>query len=577
MKLMSNFNIGKKIFFVIGIILVLNLLIFVFSFFGINESHKSFRNIIDNNLGTVNELQKSKVNILLLRRYEKDIFLNVGNSSKTEEYKAKWDKTNHKLTKNLAFIDTKLELMKLKNELNTDTKIKSNLKIYEEGLNSIYSDINDGVIDNPKAANKALSQYKKSIRQIEDLLENNIKSIDKRYILMDKQNSNLINTLEFIMIILMTSSIAVSVVLSLILIKLITSPIENVVNNLNEVAKGNLSVKELEIEAKDETGILALALNLTVQNLKKLIGSVTTSIEDISASSQEMAASSDQTALGSQQTATTTAQLAQGAQEISRSVEQGAVTITKMNKVIQEISEEAKTVAKLGNDTEINANQGSKHVQNAIGKIDNIKTVSADISITVAKLGTLSSEIETIVDLIKGIAGQTNLLALNAAIEAARAGEQGKGFAVVAEEVKKLATQSAEATDKITDMIKEIQTQTGIAVSKMDKATNEVQEGVTVVNEAGKALDQIISQVKTANSKIQEITKEIDGVAHNSEDVVRMIENISAITEETAASAEEISSITQEQTASMQEISAGSQSLAQIVQNLNEKVSVFKV
>ena len=269
--------------------------------------------------------------------------------------------------------------------------------------------------------------------------------------------------------------------------------------------------------------------------------------------------------------------LAQGAQEISRSVEQGAVTITKMNKVIQEISEEAKTVAKLGNDTEINANQGSKHVQNAIGKIDNIKTVSADISITVAKLGTLSSQIETIVDLIKGIAGQTNLLALNAAIEAARAGEQGKGFAVVAEEVKKLATQSAEATDKITDMIKEIQTQTGIAVSKMDKATNEVQEGVTVVNEAGKALDQIISQVKTANSKIQEITKEIDGVAHNSEDVVRMIENISAITEETAASAEEISSITQEQTASMQEISAGSQSLAQIAEKLNEKVSVFNI
>jgi methyl-accepting chemotaxis protein len=358
---------------------------------------------------------------------------------------------------------------------------------------------------------------------------------------------------------------------------MISDPINQVVASLNEVAKGNLAVAELENDSKDETGVLSKSLNATVKNLRTLIGSVTRSIEEISASSEEMSASADQTAQGSQQTANSTQQLAQGAQDISNNVEQGATAIGQMNKVIQGILAEAQIVAKLGNDTETNANEGSKHVQNAVGKIGNIKIVAGDISLTVSNLGKLSSEIETIVDLIKGIAGQTNLLALNAAIEAARAGEHGKGFAVVAEEVKKLAGQSADATDKITKMIKEIQSETGVAVKKMDKATNEVEEGVTVVNEAGKALDNIIDQVKTANIKIQGITKEIDGVANSSQDVVSMVENISAVTEQTAASAEEISSITEEQTASLEEISASSQTLAKIAEELNKQVSVFKV
>ncbi|MEI7475634.1 MAG: methyl-accepting chemotaxis protein [bacterium] len=505
-------------------------------------------------------------------------------------WKIKCDILDAAIDKNEREMRTK-EIEEVLTKLNTLIKNYSKTKLdpYEinhlESLNNHLDQLNAEIpqIVSELRANNINKTYELFFKnkKLMDNLKDEVKALavynNKVAAKIDAQNDK--DTAEATLIIIVTilSSLITSISIGLAISKMISNPINNVVNNLNEVAQGNLSIKDLTIASKDETGLLSLALNETVKSLKSLITSLTTSISDISASSEEMAASADQTALGSQQTATTTAQLAQGAQEISRSVEQGAVTITKMNKVIQEISEEAKTVAKLGNDTEINANQGSKHVQNAIGKIDNIKTVSADISITVAKLGTLSSEIETIVDLIKGIAGQTNLLALNAAIEAARAGEQGKGFAVVAEEVKKLATQSAEATDKITDMIKEIQTQTGIAVSKMDKATNEVQEGVTVVNEAGKALDQIISQVKTANSKIQEITKEIDGVAHNSEDVVRMIENISAITEETAASAEEISSITQEQTASMQEISAGSQSLAQIAEKLNEKVSVFNI
>lgn len=359
--------------------------------------------------------------------------------------------------------------------------------------------------------------------------------------------------------------------------KSIIKPIEEITQISLQLAENNLNVFIVDDTNKTEIGDLNRSFKKFVTHLKALIQEIYKSVDDVASSSEELLNASEQTAEGSQQTSNSTAQLAQGAQQISTNVENGATAIGKMNNVIQSISEEAKVVSKLGNDTEVNANEGSKHVQNAVGKIGNIKTVASDISVTISRLGKLSSEVETIVDLIKGIAGQTNLLALNAAIEAARAGEQGKGFAVVAEEVKKLATQSAGAADKITIMIKEIQTETEIAVSKMDKVTVEVQEGVNVVNDAGLALDSIIEQVKTANSKIQGISKEIEGVAENSENVVRMVENISAVTQQTAASAEEISSITQEQTASMEEITANSQVLAQIAEHINKQISIFKI
>ena len=372
-------------------------------------------------------------------------------------------------------------------------------------------------------------------------------------------------------------SLVISSTLSLITARRITGTLALLGEKMNAVADGNLTVQKIGRPDFSCIGDLCVVFDNMFENLKNLVSQVAKSAEDIAASSEEMSASSEQTAQGAQQTASSTGQLAQGAQDISKNIEDGAANINKMNKAIQDISQEASIVAKLGNDTETNANAGNQYVKKAVGKIDSIKNVSEDISLTIAELGKLSSEIGQIVDLIKNIAAQTNLLALNAAIEAARAGEHGKGFAVVADEVKKLAGQSAEATEKITGMIKEIQNKTGLAVNKMGIATQEVAEGVNVINDAGNSLENIIAHVKQANIKIQGITKEIEMVADNSEDVVRVVENISAVTEQTAASAEEISSITEEQTASLEEISASSQSLAKIAEILNSQVSVFKI
>ncbi len=444
-------------------------------------------------------------------------------------------------------------------------------KMYEANtqlINILNSVINDKKVSIDTVLNITENSYANTIELYEIYAENLYSLIEKR---VKKYSDQIPISISFtLLIFLLIGYIFIGFYFSVV------DSISLLVKEAEKISNGDLTVN-ISLDTKDEIADLSDSLNKVVKNLGHLVNNVVKSVEKISTATDEMYASADQTSQGSQQTAMSTSQLAQGAQEISTNVDQGANTIDNMNKVIQEISRKAIDIAKLENETEINANEGSSYVQKAVGKINNIKAVAGDISTTVSRLGTLSSEIEIIVDLIKSIAGQTNLLALNAAIEAARAGEHGKGFAVVAEEVKKLATQSAEATDKITSMIKEVQSETGLAVNKMDKATNEVEEGVTVVNDVGTSLKNIIKQVTTANHEIQGITREIEGLAQNSESVVRMVENISAITEETAASAEEISSITEEQSANSQQISANSQILTKISEEVNKQLSLFKI
>ena len=130
----------------------------------------------------------------------------------------------------------------------------------------------------------------------------------------------------------------------------------------------------------------------------------------------------------------------------------------------------------------------------------------------------------------------TNLLALNAAIEAARAGEQGRGFAVVADEVRKLAERTGQATGRITEMIRNIQTDTTAVVSSMQAVTPQVAKGVEIAGNAGQSLKAIRSEAGTTLDNLRDVANSTSEQKSATEDIARSVEQIAGMVDSMADS-----------------------------------------
>ncbi|MBP2660062.1 MAG: hypothetical protein H6Q69_3094 [Firmicutes bacterium] len=359
--------------------------------------------------------------------------------------------------------------------------------------------------------------------------------------------------------------------------KIISKPLTAVVANVQEISNGNLAINSINFESKDEVGQLIKAVNKMTEHLRTFIKDVAHSAEQLAASSEQLTASAEQSAQAATQVASTITEVAGGAEKQSKSINDTSITIEHMSVNVQQTASNSNVVASSTNKAAQAASEGLKAITNANEQMINIENAVNNSATVVAKLGERSNEIGQIVNTISGIAGQTNLLALNAAIEAARAGEQGKGFAVVAEEVRKLAEQSQAAAKQIAGLIREIQTDTDIAVMAMNDGTEEVKKGTEVVSLAGQSFKNITILVTEVSEQIKDVSSHMQQMAGNSQQIVTAVQEIDNISKEALRHTQTVSAATEEQSASMEEIAASSQSLAKMAEELQVAIQWFKI
>lgn len=201
---------------------------------------------------------------------------------------------------------------------------------------------------------------------------------------------------------------------------------------------------------------------------------------------------------------------------VSSSHQQASATET-MSAAIHESAASVKVVANHakaaadGTEHSTNLAREGEHAVHAVAEeVRGLSAFVAESAHSIEDLGRHSEQIQSIVQVIRGIADQTNLLALNAAIEAARAGEQGRGFAVVADEVRQLANRTAQSTREIAQMVEAMQQGTGKVVGNMKLLATQANSGVQHVN----IVIEKIEQIRDASQKALQTTQEIAEALH---------------------------------------------------------------
>ena len=304
------------------------------------------------------------------------------------------------------------------------------------------------------------------------------------------------------------------------LIRAITLPLDTAVRVARAVAEGDLT-QRIEVNSSNEFGQLLQALKDMNESLVSVVGQVRNGTDTVAHASSQIAAGNLDLSSRTEQQASSLEETASSMEELTSTVKQNAENARQANQLV-------------GSTADV-AVKGGQVVGQVIDTMSSIKESSRKIA--------------DIIGVIDGIAFQTNILALNAAVEAARAGEQGRGFAVVASEVRNLAQRSASAAKEIKGLIED-------SVGKVDA-------GGKLVDEAGVAMDEIVSSVK----RVTDIMSEIAAASQEQSSGIEQVNQ--AITQ--------MDDVTQQNAALVEEAAAAAESLQDQATKLAEAVSVFKL
>ncbi len=338
----------------------------------------------------------------------------------------------------------------------------------------------------------------KKRREMRDILEDiNVKmtaaAIDNIFSIAS-DTSFLMASTRIVTVVLFLITIIVSVAILLVLDKLITKPIRNMVVLVDDLTKGDGDLtKRIRVNTNDELGDLAKEINVFIENVQDIIREVKSASDDVASGNNQLAATMEELSSNFDNQAVQVSDIAHNMDNITQ----------LSNKVYKDLDESKNLLGDAAEHTHV----GTQQLNSVKDKILMINKQTDTLSETINSLSKNSIQIGEILVVINDIADQTNLLALNAAIEAARAGEAGRGFAVVADEVRKLAERTQKATSEIEGIITNFQKESDVASLEMKKADEVVREGVRSVDETIDDFSTIVNGVDIANNDIENINK----------------------------------------------------------------------
>lgn len=329
--------------------------------------------------------------------------------------------------------------------------------------------------------------------------------------------------------ILMGSSVTIfALFLGWLLAKNVRKPLVSILKTLETLTAGDMT-QRVDSNTFVEFNQLSTHINTLASNLQDILqklGSTSTDLAEVAAQNQStMSESRARLNEQRQQTASV------------------ATAMTEMEHSVKDVAASAQSSMDKIRDVESATQVGREVMSNNISTIHKLSEQLDESVQVVTTVQNMSSNIGSILDVIRHIAGQTNLLALNAAIEAARAGEQGRGFAVVADEVRVLAKRTTDSTAEIEEMIKNLQNSSKQASSVMQSCVIEMDKSLSQSSDASGAMEQIQADIIEISQMSYHIASAADEQSATAISIARNLEDIREIADANNTSMEKIANV----------------------------------
>jgi methyl-accepting chemotaxis protein len=466
-----------------------------------------------------------------------------------------------------------------------------NLKNTLSNLTQLHDNALKRLAGKKKATEIFTVQTVPSLQKVQGLLDKLRQETDKKIEVVNNDIGRSFRSIRIKIILTFVVSIVIALFIAFNVSRVTAAPIARAVKLAQTMAEGDLT-DSIVFVRKDEVGVLVSSLNQMSANIRAIINNIHVDSNQVAVSSEELSATSHQLATASEEMTSQSSKVAAATEQIS-------ANMNNVTSIARDMSFKAESVAASADSMSGNVNSVAASIEEMTSSIREVAANCGKASehaekaseISDAAMGQAeelnksSQDIGSIISIINQVTEQTKLLALNATIEAARAGESGKGFAVVAGEVKELAKQTAEATARIAEQIKEMQGKTGFIVqsintiAEVNNQANEITTSIaaSVEQQSVTASDiaMIVADTSTESSSVSEIIKELS--RNIEQDILSNLTEVAAGVEEVSGSIQGVNEVSLETARSAAAINDAAKELADLASRLLGHVNNFKI